>query len=220
MSELIQAASVGFAFGWLLQKAGLSRYERIAGVYRFTDLAVVKFLLSALVVGAFSLRVLVDLGLASSLPVPPTYFAGNVVGGVLFGAGMALSGFCPGTIAAGAGEGRLDYLIPGMLGLTTGALTFGFLYPRVFSLVGRNVHADLTFPVWVGASPWLVVLLLAEVVLLLFYVMERPIGGARYGSAPRSIKDAERRERSERAEGGGGSSSPKAKLRGAKAPRG
>ena len=36
----------------------------------------------------------------------------------------------------------------------------------------------------------------------------------------RGIKDAERRERSERAEGGGGSSSPKAKLRGAKAPRG
>jgi len=44
------------------------------------------------------------------------------------------------------------------------------------------------------------------------------VDGHRRRRRPRGIKDTERRERSERAEGGGGSSSPKAKLRGAKAP--
>jgi uncharacterized protein len=178
VNEVLAAVGVGFAFGWLLQKAGLSRYDRIAGVYLFTDLAVIKFLLSALVVGALCMRALVTLGYASSLPVPPTYFAGNIGGGILFGVGMAASGFCPGTIAAGAGEGRLDYLIPGMLGLIGGALTFGLLYPWVFPLVGRNVHSGATLPDSIGGDPWLVVILLVEVALLIFYVIEKPRSSA------------------------------------------
>jgi uncharacterized membrane protein YedE/YeeE len=172
MTEIVGAAAIGFAFGWLLQRAGLSRYERIAGVYRFEDLAVVKFLLTALVVGALCLRALVALGLASSIPIPPTFFVGNIAGGILFGVGMATSGFCPGTVAAGAGEGRLDYLIPGMLGLIAGALTFGLVYPWVFPFLGTNVRSGLTIARWIGADPWLVLLLLAEVVLLVFYVIE------------------------------------------------
>jgi len=180
VTEILASAGVGFAFGWLLQKAGLSRYERIADVYRFKDLTVVKFLLSALLAGAFTLRLLDAAGLGSSLPVPSTYFAGNVLGGVLFGVGMAASGFCPGTVAAGAGEGRLDYLVPGMLGLVVGALAFGFSYPWVFPLVARDVRPGLTFAVWLGVDPWLVVVLLAEVTFLVFYAIERS-GGRRAG---------------------------------------
>ena len=173
MTEIVGSLSVGFAFGWLLQKAGLSRYERIAGVYRFADLTVVKFLLSALVTGALSVRILLSSGIATSVPVPTTFVAGNAVGGVLFGVGMAWSGFCPGTVAAGAGEGRLDYLIPGMLGLVAGALCFGFAYPTVFSLFGKTVHPGLTIPDWLSADPWLVVLVLAEVAAFVFYIVER-----------------------------------------------
>lgn len=173
MIELAGALAVGFAFGWLLQKAGLSRYERIVGVYRFKDLAVVKVLLTALVVGAASLRALTALRLAGAVPIPATYFAGNLAGGVLFGIGMAVSGFCPGTVAAGAGEGRLDYLIPGMLGLIAGALAFGLLYPWVLPVVSIDVHPGLTIARWLGADPWLVLLVLAQIVLLVFYVIER-----------------------------------------------
>ena len=173
MIELAGALAVGFAFGWLLQKAGLSRYERIVGVYRFKDLAVVKVLLTALIVGAASLRALTELRLAGAVPIPATYFVGNLAGGVLFGIGMAASGFCPGTVAAGAGEGRLDYLIPGMLGLIAGALAFGLVYPWVLPLVSIDVHPGLTIARWLGADPWLVLLVLAQIVLLVFYVIER-----------------------------------------------
>lgn len=173
MTELAGALAVGFAFGWLLQKAGLSRYERIVGVYLFEDLAVVKVLLTALVVGALCLRALTALGLAGAVPVPATYFAGNVAGGFLFGIGMAVSGFCPGTVAAGAGEGRLDYLIPGMLGLVAGALAFGIVYPSLLPLVSIDVRPGLTIARWLGADPWLVLLVLAQIVLLVFYALER-----------------------------------------------
>ena len=108
---------IGFAFGWLLQKAGLAHYERIVNVFRFRDLAVLKFLLSALVTAAVGIRLLQGFGWAGDVPVPTTYVVGNLAGGVIFGVGMALSGFCPGTVAAGAGVGRPDYLIPGGVGL-------------------------------------------------------------------------------------------------------
>ena len=62
------------------------------------------------------------LGVITFPTVPATYIVGNLVGGLIFGVGMALAGFCPGTCAAGAGEGKLDYLIPGLLGFLTGAV--------------------------------------------------------------------------------------------------
>src|ERR1019366_4979883 len=94
-------------------------------------------LLSALVTAAIGIRVLQNLGLATTVPIPATYLAGNMLGGVVFGVGMALSGFCPGTVAAGAGEGRLDYLIPGGLGLYTGAILYGLEYERVMPWLSR-----------------------------------------------------------------------------------
>jgi uncharacterized protein len=173
VTELLAPLLVGFAFGALLQRAGLSRYDRIANVYRFRDLAVVEFLLTAVAVGALGLRALTALGLAGSVPVPSTFLAGNFTGGVVFGVGMALSGFCPGTIAAGIGEGRLDYLVPGVLGLVTGGLVVGAVYTWVLPIVGRGAVAGATLPALLGADPWLVVVLLVEVSALVVYCVKR-----------------------------------------------
>jgi uncharacterized membrane protein YedE/YeeE len=171
--NIAAALGIGFCFGWLLEKAGLARYERIVNVFRFRDFAVFKFLFSALVVGAVAIQSLLGLGLSDSVPLPASFLLGNFGGGLLFGAGMALSGFCPGTIAAGIGEGRLDYLIPGSLGLILGALVFGALYPRVFPILTRSVQVAATVPDSLGVSPWLVIVLLAEVAAILFYVIDR-----------------------------------------------
>ncbi len=165
---------VGFAFGWVLQKGRLGRYETIVNVFRFTDLTVVKFLVTGLLVAVLGIQSLSALGIAEDLPVPQTFVLGNVVGGVVFGAGMALAGFCPGTVAAGAGEGRLDYLVAGSLGLTTGALIFGALYPAFFPrLVSITNIGTVTLPRVTGLDPWLLVVLFWEVGLMLFYVLER-----------------------------------------------
>lgn len=165
---------VGLGFGWCLQKAGMSRYDRIVNVFRFRDLAVLKFLLSALVTAAVGIRLLRDLGLATDVPLPTTYPVGNLVGGVVFGVGMALSGFCPGTVAAGAGEGRLDYLIPGGLGLYVGAIVYGLAYDRVMPPLSRWARVGaVTFADLLRVEPWLLIALFCEVVLLTFYVLER-----------------------------------------------
>ena len=172
--NVVAPLAIGFAFAWLLQRAGLSRYDRIANIFRLRDLAVLKFLLSAVVTAALGLRVLESLGFAQDLPIPTTYAAGNLAGGVVFGVGMALSGFCPGTVAAGAGEGRLDYLVPGMLGLFVGALAYGMAYDQVMPALTRLGNAGpVTFAELAHADALWLVIVLAQLTALLFYALER-----------------------------------------------
>jgi hypothetical protein len=87
------ALLLGTAFGFSLNKAGLTRYTKIVNVFRFTDLAVLKFMMTALAVAMGGLYVLRGLGWITFPNVPSTYVAGNLIGGLIFGVGMALAGF-------------------------------------------------------------------------------------------------------------------------------
>ena len=124
--------------------------------------------------GAIGLRALARRSGSPGVSVPTTYVAGNLVGGVVFGVGMALSGFCPGTVAAGAGEGRLDYLVPGMLGLFVGALAYGMAYDRIMpALAGLANVGPVTLAELAHTDALWLVIVLAELTALLFYALER-----------------------------------------------
>jgi uncharacterized membrane protein YedE/YeeE len=87
------ALVLGVFFGFSLNKAGLTKYHKIVNVFRFTDMAVLQYMMTALVVamaGLFSLR---GLGLITFPNIPATYVVGNAVGGLIFGIGMALTGY-------------------------------------------------------------------------------------------------------------------------------
>jgi hypothetical protein len=174
MTNYILALVLGAAFGFSLNKAGLTRYAKIVNVFRLTDLAVLKFMLTALVVAMSGLYILRGLGWITFPNVPATYVAGNLIGGLIFGVGMALAGFCPGTCAAGSGEGKLDYLIPGMLGFLTGAVLFGLTYQQVFPLISRIAsYGNVVLPDLWNLNPYLVVLLFGLIAVLLFYLIDR-----------------------------------------------
>ncbi len=93
MTNYILALLLGVFFGFSLNKAGLTRYNKIVNVFRFTDMAVLQFMMTALVVSMAGLYTLRGLGLIEFPNVPATYIAGNLVGGLIFGVGMALTGF-------------------------------------------------------------------------------------------------------------------------------
>lgn len=174
MQNYIIALFLGIAFGFSLNKAGLTQYNKIVNVFRFTDLAVLKFMMTALVVSMTGLYILRGMGLVTFPRVPSTYIVGNLVGGLIFGIGMALSGYCPGTCAAGAGEGKLDYIIPGLLGFLVGAVLYGLTYQQVFppieklAKIGEVVMPDL----W-NLNPYLFITLFGLITLLLFYLIDR-----------------------------------------------
>jgi uncharacterized membrane protein YedE/YeeE len=93
MSDIILPLVLGFGFGWSLQKAGLSKYHKIVNVFRFTDLAVLKYMMTALAVAMVGVFALSTFGLIALPTVPATYVIGNLVGGLIFGVGMAGAGF-------------------------------------------------------------------------------------------------------------------------------
>jgi uncharacterized membrane protein YedE/YeeE len=93
MMNYVLALVFGVFFGFSLNKAGLTKYHKIVNVFRFTDLAVLKFMMTALVVAMSGLFALRGLGLISFPNVPSTYIVGNLVGGLIFGVGMALTGY-------------------------------------------------------------------------------------------------------------------------------
>lgn len=93
MSNYIVAIILGVFFGFSLNKAGLTKYHKIVNVFRFTDMAVLKFMMTALVVASIGLYGLRGLGLIVFPTIPATYIVGNLVGGLIFGVGMALTGY-------------------------------------------------------------------------------------------------------------------------------
>ncbi len=93
MNDLILPLVLGLFFGWLFQKTGLTKYHRIVNVFRFTDLTVIKFMMTTLAVSMVGVFALHTAGLVQLPNVPSTYVVGNLVGGLIFGVGMAGAGF-------------------------------------------------------------------------------------------------------------------------------
>lgn len=89
----IAAVLLGILFGFALNKGGLTRYGNIVGVFRFTNLTVIKFMMTALAVAAIGLYAMRDLGGIKFPAAPATYLLGNLLGGLIFGIGMALTGY-------------------------------------------------------------------------------------------------------------------------------
>jgi hypothetical protein len=93
MGDILFPIIIGFGFGFALQKAGLGKYNKIVNVFRFTDLAVLKFMMTTLAVAMVGIFGLNTLGIVSLPNIPSTYVVGNLIGGLIFGVGMAGAGF-------------------------------------------------------------------------------------------------------------------------------
>jgi hypothetical protein len=90
--RLILGLASGIAFGFILQKAQVTRYDKIVAFFRLTDLTVLKVMFGGILAGMVGVYLLKDLGLVN-LHIKPVLLGANVLGAVIFGAGMLLLGF-------------------------------------------------------------------------------------------------------------------------------
>lgn len=127
----------GFLFGAILQSAKLNRYNTISGMARLENFTVAKAIAVAVGVGAILLSVEIGLGYAS-WHVKPFLLAGIGIGGLIFGAGMAILGYCPGTLPVSLGEGSMDALV-GIIGGICGGIFYTLIQPSVQRLLGPDL---------------------------------------------------------------------------------
>jgi uncharacterized membrane protein YedE/YeeE len=167
---LIYALLVGVAMGALIQRAGASSPRMILASLRLRDLSIIKFMATTIAVGTV-LVYLMSLRFPMHFDIKPTYVVGVGLGGLIFGAGFALAGYCPGTCVVGMGEGRRDALIA-FLGGVVGALVFTLVYTLIEgSLIkplnyGKITLADLLHLPSMVAAVGLAAVLLTGVTLL------------------------------------------------------
>lgn len=120
--QLMLGLIFGVVFGFLLQKGGVAKYDVLLGALFLTDFTVMKIMLTAIAVGMIGIFSMRALGLVQ-LHVKPTRYAANIIGGLIFGVGFALLGYCPGTGAAALGQGNYD-AIAGIFGLIAGSYLY------------------------------------------------------------------------------------------------
>lgn len=170
--KLLLGLITGIAFGFLLQKGRVAKFHVIVGQFLLKDWTVVKVMLTAVAVGAVGVWAMVAMGMAS-LTIKPAAFGGVIVGAILFGAGMAIFGYCPGTSVAACGEGRRDAMV-GVVGMLAGALFYVAAFPALQGLInGFGNLGEVTVPTLTGLSPWLFVGGLALAAILMAAFVQR-----------------------------------------------
>ena len=100
-TQIVLGLLFGICFGFLLRRVGVTSYAVIEGQLLLTDFTVLKLMLSAVIFGMAGFHLLRHFGFVQSHAAEGS-MGSNVIGGLIFGVGFALLGYCPGTVA-GAG---------------------------------------------------------------------------------------------------------------------
>lgn len=135
----------GFVFGLLIAIARVNRNSVIAGMATLEDFRVAKTMAIAIGVSVILVAIFVVTG-AASYHVKPLILGGVVFGGLLFGVGMAVLGYCPGTLPISFGQGSLDAGV-GILGGLLGGLAYTAAKPALGPVLGKNFGPQSLYPV-------------------------------------------------------------------------
>ena len=172
MISLAYGLVTGALFGFFLQKARVIRYDKQLGALRLIDMTIVKFMLTSILVGMVGVYLLMDLGLVK-LNVKSTVLGGNIIGGLVFGLGWGLLGYCPGTAAGALGEGRWDALW-GIMGMLVGAAFYAEQYPALKKTVLTwGDFGKIPLPQVFGVNHWIIIIVLLFGQILLFSWLEK-----------------------------------------------
>jgi len=161
----------GFLFGAILQSAKLNRFDTISGMATLENYKVAKAIALAIGVGVILLNIEIGLGFAS-YHTKPLIVGGIVFGGLIFGAGMAILGYCPGTMIVSLGEGSMD-AAAGLVGGLLGGWVYTLVLPSISGLLGPDLGTFSLYSL-TGSTPvifYLLVLLLGALFIgIAFFV--------------------------------------------------
>ena len=172
MMTLVYGLITGILFGFFLQKGRVLRYDKQIGALLLQDMTIVKFMLSHIAVAMVGVYFLYDMGIVK-LSLKPMIMGAVVLGGLIFGLGWGLLGYCPGTSLGALGEGRTD-AIWGIAGMLVGAGIYAEAYPYLQKTVLTwGNYGKITIPQALGVNHWIVIIPFVLLTVMLFRWFEK-----------------------------------------------
>jgi uncharacterized membrane protein YedE/YeeE len=180
---LVFAVVSGFGFGFVLERAGFGRAQKLVGQFYGYDMSVFKVMFTAVTtamlvvvvasgVGLTDFKALADHATSSTLLLP---FA---VGGMVVGMGFVMSGYCPGTSYVAMASGKIDGLLT-VLGTVVGQVIWAELEWRPGFARLHNATDVGNFYLWellglpAGAGPAIVAVAVVVMAIACFFGAEK-----------------------------------------------
>lgn len=134
-SAHLRVLLVGIFFGIVLVKSEVVRWQRIHDMFLFKEAQMYLIIGTAIAISAVAMSLIKRYRISDVqgrliVYKPKAFSPGVVIGGVLFGAGWAITGACPGPIYAqlGAGVGMAVFTL---LGAVLGMYAYAYTKPRL-----------------------------------------------------------------------------------------
>jgi len=168
---MLLGLAMGVAFGFALEKSRVFEPGMIVGQMQMRNFIMLKIFLTAVATGLVVLAVLNGLDIVKLSP-KATIYGADIVGGLVLGAGIALAGACPGTVAAQIGAGYRDSwftLAGGMLGVTV----FIYAEPLLKPILLAGGPGKLTLNSVTGLPFWPLALVSAVILVAGLVALEK-----------------------------------------------
>jgi len=172
--NLLAALVIGFAFGWVLERAGFSTSRKLAGVFYGYDFVVIKVFFTAAITAALGLLLLNSMGLLyfDEVWMPTTYLLPTIVGGLIMGAGFVMGGFCPGTSVPAAAIGKIDAMVF-IFGMVIGIYFYSFTYEWLWEDLRNSTNlGKIKMGEFLGINEGLAVLGFVIIAFVTFWMVD------------------------------------------------
>ncbi|MDZ4665477.1 MAG: DUF6691 family protein [Bacteroidota bacterium] len=126
---------LGIMFGFILIKGEVISWFRIQEMFRFQSFHMYGVICSAIAIGMISILIIKKFKIKTfsgeEIKIAPKEFTkGNVIGGLMFGLGWAMTGACPGPLYALIGSGSLIVIVI-LLSAVFGTYIYGVLKDKL-----------------------------------------------------------------------------------------
>lgn len=136
MRRNLLCLAIGVYFGIVLLKSEVASWYRIQEMFRFESWRMYGIIGLGVGIGALTVWLVQTLGLRAlggesiALAPKPAQYRAQLLGGIVFGCGWALTGACPGTLYALVGAGYLPMLAV-LLSAVAGTYAYGLVRERL-----------------------------------------------------------------------------------------
>jgi len=168
---IVAGIAMGVVFGFALEKSRVFEPGIIVGQMQLRNFIMLKVFLTAVATGAVVLAVLNGFGYVKLQPKVAAY-AADAVGGLLLGAGISISGACPGTALAQIGAGYRDALFT-LVGGLFGAVTYSYAQPEFAKTFLGQSGPRLVFSDLTGIPYWIAAVVLAGIIVVILMGLEK-----------------------------------------------